>query len=968
MVQQCKDCKLWFRTEAKFQNHKEGDLGFSCSGSSSLDVSKKSQDDNPVLNNSDKKKEATIQEELMDDNEISEDEEEIKSNTKIVNTSENNKECSIQKLDDFMDNIEISDDEEESDVSDSKIVIDDSISEDEEEENNPSSTEVLTAVTEKVGISSPSKIVAPQTIEQEKILIDDSISDGEEAASNETLASASSNAHVNNNSNEPDSMISASNTESEIALESETEGKTSNEEEGASIEEDKNFLSDAAEKIQEAASFYQQSIETQTKPAVEVNEEKNDLSNNFNSQDSANRDQGTDTVDSTEKHSEQIEKESSIHSAPIIETSLVDEGPSPKDNPTIFRETSTDTVTSTTSQHAASISTPSNTALKGPDAKMSENKLPSLSLTLTQAIKPGAKSCENGLDTENVTIQSDPKTTTPEVQSNNVSSSSKVTTAVNNDDSIMLSDDEKSEDEDYLESKSNVEQSKTSSEGFTLICLHLDTFKVSSEASFTMSQLGCTTALTGDKEETFFTPIQPPNLQHYLHNYKMEGDLLKALHVTESDNGKFEFRAQFEIKRKEKNKVYCSSEDEAVKNMKEFLSKHQNVILFAIDKDTIENFMMKMNFGDNNPVKGFLTWTSVLKFTKQCLGDKVNEQELEDLEDYYSEHCGKVSGYINALDVSTFLRKSIKKLFGDQARQLSSKNGSDVKFSWHEMFKTVVENVVSLNDPSPSVTDSGDSRISVEVYSSFRPSVSTKISLEKMETLDLSSGSDKNDSELDILEEKVVAKPKPKQSKDLLRQKLTKQFEMLKNRRRDAPLQNFSVVNSANNMRKRLRTEPTGQHPMEMRKRRRGSLPPVADAPIVLSSSDDDTDEETVDHRQVVRELQRRKSLNVTPINVNSDHQNRSSRFVPHCTICNVEFGSGEGLRTHMEQIHLRCNLCNLQFSILAMAVAHKRVHEQQQAALPLPLPSPAVFLDMLNSPAAAENLLQEDNDTFIEC
>ena len=92
MVQQCKDCKLWFRTEAKFQNHKEGDLGFSCSGSSSGDVSKKSKDDNPKLNNSDKKKKeanTTEQEELMDDNEISEDEEEIKSNTKIVRTLEN---------------------------------------------------------------------------------------------------------------------------------------------------------------------------------------------------------------------------------------------------------------------------------------------------------------------------------------------------------------------------------------------------------------------------------------------------------------------------------------------------------------------------------------------------------------------------------------------------------------------------------------------------------------------------------------------------------------------------------------------------------------------------------------------------------------------------------------------------------------------------------------------------------------
>ena len=30
MVQQCRDCKLWFRSEEKFRNHKEGNLGLSC--------------------------------------------------------------------------------------------------------------------------------------------------------------------------------------------------------------------------------------------------------------------------------------------------------------------------------------------------------------------------------------------------------------------------------------------------------------------------------------------------------------------------------------------------------------------------------------------------------------------------------------------------------------------------------------------------------------------------------------------------------------------------------------------------------------------------------------------------------------------------------------------------------------------------------------------------------------------------
>ena len=223
------------------------------------------------------------------------------------------------------------------------------------------------------------------------------------------------------------------------------------------------------------------------------------------------------------------------------------------------------------------------------------------------------------------------------------------------DDSIMLSDDDKSDEEgDY---------SKTSKKSdFTLICVHLDKFSVSNEGSYTISQIGASTALSGGRETTFFRPVKPHNLEHYLENYKMEGDLLKALHITESDKGKFEFRAQFEIKRKEKNKIYCSSEEEALKGIREFIRKFENVILFGIDKETIESLLTKIDFEEDNPVKGYMTWSSVLKHSTTYLGKKSYDSDL-DLEDFYSEHCGKVAGYINTLDVSTFLEKSIKKLF-----------------------------------------------------------------------------------------------------------------------------------------------------------------------------------------------------------------------------------------------------------------------------------------------------------------
>ena len=46
--------------------------------------------------------------------------------------------------------------------------------------------------------------------------------------------------------------------------------------------------------------------------------------------------------------------------------------------------------------------------------------------------------------------------------------------------------------------------------------------------------------------------------------------------------------------------------------------------------------------------------------------------------------------------------------------------------------------------------------------------------------------------------------------------------------------------------------------------------------------------------------------------------------------MCNVEFGSMEGLKRHLDMIHLRCAPCNIQFRLLDQALSHKRVHEKE--------------------------------------
>ena len=873
MVQQCSDCSLWFRTEDKFRNHKQGSLGLYCAGAEKISGSFVK---------------VTESQEVEEETSISDDDAFVSGNS--MKPVEETKKISDD---------EISDDES-SDMMNKqgKLFTSEDFSISDDEENDKSNNEVSTSsVKEKVqSIMSPddqSKIKKSLSLEE---ALETKVGNKETPRPSVLMPLIPSSHSVSRPSTPTTSKISLKSKQSSpktpvtiLPL-----AKTS-------LERNQNYNTTPSSKTlavsTESGLSPQTPLSSHTPAKTSLGKKSREISPQ------------TSEITPTRYLSPSL----SLSKPPTPTTSKLPKN-SPKTNQRQSLETSSVVVTDTLT---AKLSNPLTLNISSPKHHEKQIK--------TSQISPDTNNVKEIRTNSIYTTQSLQNKRKGQPVKSNSQAVEKLITATDKkitekDDSIMLSDDDKSDDEgDYT---------KTSSKSdFTLICIHLDKFTVSNESSYTISQVGASTALSGGREATFFRPIKPPNLEHYLENYKMEGDLLKALHITESDKGKFEFRAQFEIKRKEKNKIYCSSEHEALKGIRDFIRKYENVILFAIDKETIDSFLTKIDFEEDNPVKGYMTWSSVLKHCTYYLGKKSYNSDL-DLEDFYSEHCGKVAGYINTLDVSAFLEKSIKKLFNDYAKKLSL-NSTDASFTWHDIFQNIVEKLDKTLKPNERTTGtvaSSQANISVEVYSSFRPSVSTKIGLERMETLELSSGPD---SDIDVLEERVTKKPK--HNKDMLRQKLKKQFDLLKMRQR---------LQTIERSRRGMQAGSVSVRQPPHKKRRTQITPaPQASTAILISSGDEDedTEEEWIDHRRVVTDLQQRNpNLNVIPVAVPmppvtplSEASVTDMMSWPNCTMCNLEFAGLDALKTHIDRIHLRCSLCNLQFSVLEVAMAHKKVHDE---------------------------------------
>merc|ERR1719509_636816 len=285
---------------------------------------------------------------------------------------------------------------------------------------------------------------------------------------------------------------------------------------------------------------------------------------------------------------------------------------------------------------------------------------------------------------------------------------------------------------------------------YTLICLHVETFKISNSPEISLTQVGVTTALnnSGHTKEELLLPVRPAELSTTLASYRLEGDLLRALHMTEAAGGQLEFRAAFTTREEGEEPLLCLQEDAALARLAAFLARFEQVVLLTIDSADAALVLAKLARAPGGGaavarVARVATWGSTLEACWRLLGPRYDR--AQDLEDFYSAHCGEVSGYVSALHVANFLRKAVKRLCLHYFRTPAAL-GQPNKLVARNTFIRALSQAAGVVVEEPGRVQAGP--LAAEVASSFRPAVSSRIGMEAMDTVDLSSGSEVYSPEL----------------------------------------------------------------------------------------------------------------------------------------------------------------------------------------------------------------------------
>ena len=176
----------------------------------------------------------------------------------------------------------------------------------------------------------------------------------------------------------------------------------------------------------------------------------------------------------------------------------------------------------------------------------------------------------------------------------------------------------------------------------------------------------------------------------------------------------------------------------------------------STDASIVLDKLSKLNTNSKSlkPVSNIVrmsTWSLVLQCCHTLLGPRYDQ--TQDLEDFYTEQCGNLSGYITALDVANCLRKAVKKLCLDYLATKEACSLSNEQTA-RNCFIQALSNPRSNHNSSQGWVREGESGTKVDagltasVHSTFRPAVSSRIGMVRMETVDLSS-----DSEEDLRED-----------------------------------------------------------------------------------------------------------------------------------------------------------------------------------------------------------------------
>jgi hypothetical protein len=259
---------------------------------------------------------------------------------------------------------------------------------------------------------------------------------------------------------------------------------------------------------------------------------------------------------------------------------------------------------------------------------------------------------------------------------------------------------------------------------YPIVSIHIELFRSNKSTSTKLTQLSC--FVYGS--DSFFRGIKPRGLKKYLDNYKVGGDLLKALHMTREDDGTFLYRSQFEIVEDE-NKILCVDEGEALMEFLVFLEDFPRCVILGVDEESVSILVKKLKEVNKKKVKelvvGFTYWKRVLKYLN------VSGYRDLDLEEYFTQTLQKD---LSSLTIPEVLLTSVMDV------------ATKIKKEEHCFYK-LCKRIDCLEKAKNVKIDRKAKVEKVEVFSSFRPSVSATYSVEKLEQVTLSSESDSEPEE-----------------------------------------------------------------------------------------------------------------------------------------------------------------------------------------------------------------------------
>ena len=115
-----------------------------------------------------------------------------------------------------------------------------------------------------------------------------------------------------------------------------------------------------------------------------------------------------------------------------------------------------------------------------------------------------------------------------------------------------------------------------------------------------------------------------------------------------------------EVIKDQKQKKFCESENDGLKDLEVFLKQFKNCILLAIDDETIQVILDKFRKAKiGMEIKGFFTWPTILK---KLVPNKVGTE----LEDFYSEFCNEEINLFHCIGRFFILKESILEMYRNE--------------------------------------------------------------------------------------------------------------------------------------------------------------------------------------------------------------------------------------------------------------------------------------------------------------